>query len=396
MDLFPDLFEIAKTRLSLAERMLCETARDFIKEEWLSSKSAGGLPLVIECVRNKRFPIELVPLMGKIGFLGAMLPPEYGGAGIGPTMYGILNYEIERGDSSLRSFLSVTNGLVCHPIFAFGSEEQKRKWLPELCKGSVIGCFGLTEPEGGSDPFGNMKTRATPDGNSYIITGQKQWITNGGGIADIAIVCVYVGDEPRMLIVEKERNGFTQELIKHKTALVCSNTGNLVLEECRVPASNILPHAIGKKPIYSCLNKARYGIAWGAMGAAADCYNVALDYAMWRKIAKYQLIQDMLVTMLGLITRGQCFCIQLSHLLESEHDIPEHIQISLAKLLDVKWAIEVADLACGILGSAAVDDLKSPQRHHDNLMLAVRTYEGTPEMQKLSIGKYITGIDAIQ
>jgi glutaryl-CoA dehydrogenase len=312
--------------------------------------------------------------------------------------YGLVMQECERGDSGVRSFVSVQSALVMYPIHEFGSDEQKNMWLPALAKGEKLGCFGLTEPQFGSNP-GGMLTRARKDGNDYILNGEKMWITSGT-IADVAIIWAKVDDEEgrvRGFLVEKDRPGFSAYDIHGKWSLRASVTSGLSLQDVRVPASNLLPKSGGLKSALMCLNQARYGIAWGAVGAAMSCYDTALQYSLERKqfrnmpIAGHQLVQEKLVWMISEITKAQLLILQVGRLKDEKKVGHQHI--SMAKRNNVWMALECARLARDILGANGVADDYPVMRHMMNLE-SVKTYEGTHDIHALVIGSHITGIDA--
>lgn len=372
------------------ERLARDTARQFVEQEYL--------PVVTEHFRNGTFPVELARRVGELGFYGSNLPQEYGCAGLNNVSYGLINLELERGDSGLRSFISVQSGLVMYPIHAFGSEEQKRHWLPRLAKGEAIGCFGLTEPDFGSNPAG-MLTRAVPVAGGYRINGTKRWITNGG-VADVAVVWAKVpgegGEVVRGFLVERGRPGFSTREMQGKFSLRASITSELFFEDCVVPAENILPGVAGMRGPLSCLTQARYGIAWGAIGAAIACYECARDYArervmFSRPIAGYQLVQAKLVTMITEITKALLLCLRLGRLKDAGRMRPE--QVSMAKMNNVSQSLHIARLARDILGANGIIDEYPVIRHMLNLE-TVNTYEGTEDVHRLIIGKDITGWDA--
>ncbi|HVM95351.1 MAG TPA: acyl-CoA dehydrogenase family protein, partial [Candidatus Acidoferrales bacterium] len=317
--------------LSDEERMIRRTVRDFVDRE--------ALPEIEEHNARESFPRQLIPRMAELGLFGANLK-GYGCAGFNNIAYGLICQEMERGDSGLRSMVSVQGSLCMHPIHAFGTEEQKQRWLPAMAAGKAIGCFGLTEPDHGSDP-GGMETRARPDGNQYIVTGVKRWITNGS-IADIAIVWAKTSDGIRGFLVEADRPGFSTRDIKNKFSLRASITSELVLDEVRIPRENMLPGVQGLKGPFSCLTQARYGIVWGAMGAAMTCYHTALEYAKDRTqfdkpLASFQLVQNKLVHMVTEITKGQLLAFRLGQLKDQGKLRPE--QVSMAKRNNVGNAL---------------------------------------------------------
>ncbi len=383
----PDYYGITEL-LNEDELLIQKTAHEFVQNEFS--------PLIQEHFRKGTFPINIIPKMGKLGLLGSNFPEEFGGAGATNVAYGLIMQELERGDSGLRSFASVQSGLVMYPIWRFGSEEQKINWLPKLSKGDAIGCFGLTEPEFGSNP-GGMLTRSKRDGDNWILNGTKMWITNGS-IADVAVV--WAKDEEgtiRGFLVEKEAEGFSSPEMHGKLSLRASVTSELVLDNVVVPESNRLPIAEGLKAPLSCLSQARYSIAWGAIGAAIDCYETALEYSKDRRqfskpIAAYQLTQNKLVDMLQEITKAQLLAIQIGRLKDKGKE--NFTQISMAKRNNVAMARDIARSAREILGANGITDDYPIMRHIMNLE-SVYTYEGTHEMHTLIIGKDITGFDAI-
>ncbi|MCS6936916.1 MAG: acyl-CoA dehydrogenase family protein [Candidatus Bipolaricaulota bacterium] len=373
--------------LTPEQRLIRNTVRQFVDEE--------VLPIIKESFEAGRFPTQLIPKMAKLGLLGATLK-EYGGAGIDAIAYGLAMQELERGDSGVRSFCSVQNGLVIYPIYTFGSPEQKERWLPKLIRGEAVGCFGLTEPEHGSDP-GAMETVAKRDGNYFILNGTKAWITNAT-LADVAIVWAKLDGVIRGFLVERGTKGFSAAKIEHKLSMRASDTGELYLNDCRVPKENLLPHAEGLKSPLMCLNQARYGIAWGAVGAAMACYEEALQYAKERiqfnkPIASFQLVQQKLVEMLTEITKAQLICYRLGQLKEANQ--VKHTQISLAKRNNVAMALRCAHLARDILGANGITLDYHAMRHLVNLE-TVYTYEGTHDIHTLILGSDITGIESFR
>ncbi len=384
-----DYYEIDEL-LSEEERLSRDTARSFVENEYL--------PVVTEHFRRGTFPVELSKKVGELGFFGSNLPTEYGCAGLNNVAYGLINQELERGDSGLRSFVSVQSGLVMYPIFAYGSEEQKRKWLPAMAAGDALGCFGLTEPDFGSNPNG-MLTRAEPVAGGFKLNGTKRWITNGD-VADVALVWAKVptGDktETRGFLVERGTPGFSTREMEGKFSLRASITSELFMEDCTVPEDAMLPGVATMRGPLSCLTQARYGISWGALGAAQACYDCALDYARERvmfskPIAGYQLVQAKLVRMITEITKGQLLCLRLGRLKDSGKMRPE--QVSMAKMNNVSNALEIARMARDILGANGIIDEYPVIRHMLNLE-TVNTYEGTEDVHRLIIGKDITGWDA--
>src|SRR5688572_29001964 len=372
--------------LSDEEKMVRETVRSFASEK--------VVPIIDKHFEDATFPMDLIPEMANLGIYGANLPEEYGCAGMNNVAYGLVMQELERGDSALRSFASVQGALVMYPIHAFGSEEQKRYWLPKLAKGEKIGCFGLTEPDHGSDP-GGMITRAVKKGDRWILNGAKSWITNGT-IADVAVVWAKVDEDVRGFLVESGTRGFTAPEIKHKLSLRASITSQLIFEECSIPAENILPKSGGLKSPLMCLNQARYGIAWGGLGAAMACYHSALEYSKSRiqfnrPIGGFQLVQEKLVYMLTEITKGQLLALQLGRLKDAGK--LHFSQTSLGKRNNVAIAVETARLARDILGANGIS-LEFPVIRHMCNLESVKTYEGTHDIHTLILGQEITGIAA--
>ena len=377
------------TLLTDDERLVRDTTRKFIEDNLI--------PIIEECNRAGRFPRELVKPMADLGFFGANLK-GYGCAGMSNVEYGLVTQELELGDSGVRSFVSVQSALVMYPIFAFGSEEQKQTWLPAMQKGEKLGCFGLTEPDFGSNPSG-MRTRARRVGKEYVLNGEKMWITSGS-IADVAVIWAKVEDEEntiRGFLVETDRHGFRAEDIHGKWSLRASVTSSLSLQDVHVPESNLLPGTGGLKSPLKCLNQARYGIAWGAVGAAMACYDCALQYSLFRKqfhdepIASRQLVQEKLAWMISEITKAQLLALQVGRLKDKDASGPQHI--SMAKRNNVWMALECARMARDILGANGVADEYPIMRHMMNLE-SVKTYEGTHDIHTLIIGQSVTGIDA--
>jgi glutaryl-CoA dehydrogenase len=375
--------------LSDDERMARDTARQFIEDNLV--------PIIEECNREGRFPRELVPQMGQLGFFGANLH-GYGCAGMSNVEYGLVMQEFERGDSGVRSFVSVQSALVMYPIFTFGSDEQKDYWLPQLATGEKLGCFGLTEPDFGSNP-GGMRTRAEKSGDEYVLSGEKMWITSGS-IADVAIIWAKVDDEEgrvRGFLVETDRPGFTAYDVHGKWSLRASVTSGLSLQDVRVPAANLMPGTSGLKSPLMCLNQARYGISWGAIGAAMSCYDTALQYSLLRKqfrdepIASHQLVQEKLTWMISEISKAQLLSLHVGKMKDEGKVGHEHI--SLAKRNNVWMALECARMARDILGGNGITDDYPIMRHMMNLE-SVKTYEGTHDIHALIIGQSVTGIPA--
>ena len=372
--------------LSEEEKMVRGTVRDFVDE--------NVVPIIEKHFEEATFPTQLIPEMADLGMFGANLPEEYGCAGMNNVAYGLVMQELERGDSGLRSFASVQGALVMYPIFTFGSEEQKRAWLPKLASGDKIGCFGLTEPDHGSDP-GRMITRATKKGDRWVLNGAKSWITNGS-VADVAVVWAKVDDQVRGFLVERGTKGFIAPEIKHKMSLRASITSQLIFEDCEIPEENRLPKAEGLKSPLMCLNQARYGIAWGALGAAMACYQAALDYSKSRiqfdrPIGGFQLVQEKLVCMLTEITKGQLLALQLGRLKDAGK--LHFTQTSLAKRNNVAFALETARMARDILGANGIS-LEFPVIRHMCNLESVKTYEGTHDIHTLILGQEITGLNA--
>ncbi len=370
------------------EKMVQKLTRDWITEKFL--------PIIKECFDKAKFPKDIIPQLAELGLLGIKVKSIYGGSEMSNVAYGLICQELERGDSGLRSFVSVTNSLVAYPIETFGSEEQKKLWLPKLAKGEKIGCFGLTEPDAGSDP-GSMKTTAIKDGDSYVISGIKTWITNGS-IADVAIIWAKTEEGIRGFLVEKGKKGFSSKKIPYKYSLRASVTSELVLDEARVPIENMLPEAKGLKAPLMCLNEARYGIAWGVLGAAVDCYEAALNYVKTRiqfgkPIASFQLVQQKLVEMVNEITKAQLLALRLGRL--KDEGRARHQQISLAKMNNVAMALKIARDARDLLGANGICIDYSVIRHMLNLE-SVYTYEGTNSVHLLTVGEDITGISAFR
>lgn len=374
--------------LLTAEHKLVRSAvRNFVKRE-IS-------PIVEEYAQRGEFPAHLVPKFGQIGVFGSTIPTQYGGGGLDQISYGLMTQEIERGDSGCRSCVSVQSSLVMYPILAFGSEAQKQTYLPRLATGELLGCFGLTEANHGSDP-GGMETNFIERSDYYLLNGSKLWITNGP-IADIAIV--WARNEQgkiRGMIVERGMEGFTTNEIGNKWSLRASTTGELVFQDVRVPKENLLPEAFGLKSALKCLDQARYGIAWGALGAAMECYEVARRYALERlqfdkPIASFQLVQKKLAEMLTDITQAQLLCWRLGML--KNEDKASTAQISLAKRNNIEMALRTAREARQILGAMGITGDFPVMRHLMNLE-SVSTYEGTHDIHLLILGAEITGIPA--
>ena len=375
--------------LSEDELLVRDNTRKWVEE--------NVIPIIEQCNRDGRFPRELVEPMAELGFFGANLK-GYGCAEMSNVEYGLVMQELERGDSGLRSFVSVQSALCMYPIYAFGSEEQKQKFLPGMQQGKILGCFGLTEPMFGSNP-GGMRTRARKDGNEYVLNGEKMWITSGS-IANIAIVWAKVedeGDRIRGFIVETDRPGFKADDVHGKWSLRASVTSGLAMSDVRIPATNILPKTEGLKNALMCLNQARYGIGWGGIGAAMACYDTALQYSQirrqWRDqpIASHQLVQEKLVWMISEITKAQLLALQVGRLKDGGK--VAHYHISMVKRNNIWMALECARMARDILGANGIADDYPIMRHMMNLE-SVKTYEGTHDVHGLIIGAHITGVEA--
>jgi len=368
------------------ELLVRETARRFVDERLI--------PLIRDCFRHGRFPKELIPEMASLGFLGANLE-GYGCAGMSNVEYGLIMQELERGDSGLRSFVSVQGALVMYPILSYGSEEQKQRWLPPLQSGAAIGCFGLTEPGFGSNPAG-MLTRARHDGSSWVLSGEKTWITNGS-VADVALIWARAEDGIRGFLVERGTPGFTASEIHGKLSMRASVTASLKLDDCRLSDSALLPSAHGLKAPLSCLTQARYGIGWGVLGAAMDCYETARSYSIERKqfdgrpIASHQLVQAKLADMITEITKAQLLALQVGKL--KDQGQAEAAHISMLKRNNVAMALECARQSRDLLGANGIMDEYPIMRHMCNLE-TVKTYEGTDHIHALVIGEQVTGIAA--
>ena len=376
------------------ELLVRRTARDFVEDNLI--------PIIEDCFREGRFPRELVPQMGEMGFFGATIE-GYDCAGMSNVEYGLVMQELERGDSGLRSFVSVQSALVMYPIYTFGSEEQKKTWLPALASGKKLGCFGLTEPGFGSNP-GGMTTRARKSGDEYILNGEKMWITSGT-ISDVAVIWAKLegegagggNDSVRGFLVETDRPGFSAQEVHGKWSLRASSTSGLSLQDVHVPAVNMLPGAKGLKGPLMCLNQARYGISWGAIGAAMDCYSTALQYSKIRKqfhdqpIASHQIIQEKLVWMASEISKAQLLALHVGRLKDA--GTVGHQHISMAKRNNVWMALECARMARDILGANGITEDYPIMRHMMNLE-SVKTYEGTHDIHTLILGQHLTGIAA--
>ena len=371
------------------ELLVRDTTRRFVEE--------NVVPIIEQCNRDARFPRELAKPMANLGFFGASLK-GYGCAGMSAVESGLITQELERGDSGIRSFASVQSSLVMYPIYTFGTDEQKNKWLPAMAKGEKMGCFGLTEPDFGSNPSG-MRTRAKKVGNEYILNGEKMWITSGS-ISDVAVIWAKSEEHNnriRGFLVETDRPGFKADDIHGKWSLRASVTSGLSLQDVRIPAENLMPGTDGLKSPLACLNQARFGIGWGVIGAAMSCYDTALQYAKVRKqfrdqpIASHQLVQEKLAWMITEITKAQLLALQVGRLKDAGKAGYQHI--SMLKRNNVWMALECARLARDILGGNGIADDYPVIRHMMNLE-TVKTYEGTHDIHTLVLGEYITGISA--
>jgi glutaryl-CoA dehydrogenase len=368
------------------ELLVRQTARQFVEDR--------VLPVIRDCFRDARFPRELIPEMGRLGFFGANLE-GYGCAGMSNVEYGLLMQELERGDSGLRSFASVQGALVMYPIYTYGSEEQKQRWLPRLQSGEALGCFGLTEPDFGSNPAG-MRTNARKDGNAWVLNGEKTWITNGT-LADVAVVWARAEDGIRGFLVERGTPGFSTSDIHGKWSMRASVTSSLSFADCRVSAAQMLPAAKGLKGPLGCLSQARYGIGWGAVGAAMDCYETARQYSVLRKqfddrpIASHQLVQEKLANMITEITKAQLLAVHCGRLKDQKRLDPAHV--SMLKRNNVSIALDCARLSRDLLGANGITDEYPIMRHLCNLE-TVKTYEGTDHIHALVIGERVTGVAA--
>ncbi len=380
-----DFLEL-ESELAEDERMVRDAVRGWVSERYL--------PIVAEHFEAGTFPTELTPELGELGVFGSNLPEEYGCAGLNNVAYGLICQELERGDSGLRSYVSVQGALVMYPIFTFGSEEQKRHWLPKLASGQAIGCFGLTEPDFGSNPAG-MLTTARRDGDGWVLDGRKMWITNGT-IADVAVVWARTDDGIRGFLVPKEADGFSAPEQKRKFSLRASITSELVLQDVRVPADALLPGSTGLKSALMCLSAARYGIAWGALGAALACFDEALGYSQERIIfdrplGAFQLAQKKLADMATDITLGQLMALRLGRLKDEGRATPQ--MVSMAKRNNVHKALEISRVCRDMLGANGISLEYQVGRHLCNLE-SVFTYEGTHDIHTLAIGEAVTGLRA--
>ena len=380
-----DLYDV-RSLLSEEEQMVKDSVARFTDER--------VLPIIGDCFDKGRFPQELILEMAELGLLGSSLPTEYGCAGMNAVSYGLICQELERGDSGIRSFASVQSSLCMYPIYAYGGEEQRKRWLPDMAAGKVIGCFGLTEPHGGSDPA-NMKTHARRDGGDWLINGAKMWITNGN-LAHVAIVWAQTDDGIQGFLVEKGMPGFAAQEIHRKMSLRASVTSGLFFDNVRVPDANRLPNVKGLKGPLGCLTQARYGITWGPIGAAIACLKEAVEYSKTRvlfnrPIAATQSVQMKLADMARRITQAQLLSLQLGRLKDAGRMQPT--QVSLAKWNNVRMALDIAREARDILGGAGITTEYCPIRHALNLE-SVITYEGTQTVHELVVGRELTGINA--
>jgi len=388
MPTFPgvDYLDLDST-LNDEELLARQTARQFVDEE--------VIPIIEQHYSDATFPLALVPKLGELGFFGSNLK-GYGCAEMSNVAYGLVMQELERGDSGLRSFASVQSGLVMYPIYTYGSEAQKDKWLPRLQSGKAIGCFGLTEPQFGSNP-GGMLTRAVRHGDCYVLNGEKMWITSGS-IADVAVIWAKCEDNRvRGFLVEKGTKGLSARDVHGKLSMRASITSGLSMSDCEVPAENLLPGVDGLRGPLSCLTQARYGIGWGAIGAAMACYDTALQYTKSRKqfankpLASHQLVQDKLAWMITEISKAQLLALHVGHLKDGARLHPSHV--SMLKMNNVWVAREVARMSRELLGANGIVEDYCVMRHMNNLE-SVYTYEGTNDIQRLIIGERITGLSA--
>ena len=384
---FPGVdYLLIDSQFSEQELMVRQTARQFTDER--------VLPVIRDCFREGRFPCELIPEMGRLGFFGANIE-GYGCAAMSNVEYGLIMQELERGDSAVRSFSSVQGGLVMYPILTYGSEEQKQRWLPQMQSGAALGCFGLTEPGFGSNPAG-MLTRAKREGACWVINGEKTWITNGS-VADVAIVWARTDEGIRGFLVEKGTPGFASSDLHGKLSMRASVTSSLSFTDCRVPESALLPRAKGLKAALGCLTQARYGIGWGVIGAAMDCYETARSYSLVRKqfddkpIASHQLVQEKLADMITEITKAQLLALHVGRLKDQGKIEPAHI--SMLKRNNVGIALDCARNSRDLLGGNGIMDEYPVMRHMCNLE-TVKTYEGTDHIHTLVIGERVTGVAA--
>lgn len=380
----PDFFDI-ESLLSDDERQVRDAVARFVDDR--------VLPIIADCFEHERFPSELVPEMASMGLFGPTFE-DYGCAGLNNVAYGLIMQELERGDSGIRSFASVQSGLCMYPIHTWGSPEQKEAWLPRMAKAEAIGCFGLTEPDGGSDP-GKMKTHAEKRGGDWVINGAKMWITSGT-VADVAIVWAMTDEGLRGFLVEKGTPGYTSRDIAHKFSLRASITSELFFDNCKIPLENQLVGAEGLKAPLGCLTQARYGITWGGIGAAMACYQEALEFCRQRvlfgsALIEKQHMQVRLADMLRRITTGQLLALQLGRL--KDQGKMHHTHVSMAKWNNVRLALDIAREARDILGAGGISVECCPIRHSMNLE-SVITYEGTETIHQLIVGRELTGVAA--
>lgn len=381
----PDYFDISSL-LTEEERLIRSTVREFVDAEII--------PIIDDHYLAGTFPRELVARCGELGIFGTTIPEEYGGGGMNSVTYGVVNQELERGDSGIRSMVSVQSSLVMYPIWQFATEEKKREWLPKLASGEALGCFGLTEPDFGSNP-GGMITTARETESGYVLNGAKMWITNGT-LADVAVVWAKLDGVVRGFLVDRGTPGFTAPEMKGKHSLRASVTSELVFQDCEIPKENIFPDVKGLRGPFSCLNQARFGISWGAIGAAVACYDSAMEYATSRiqfdgPIARFQLVQQKLVWMLNEITKAQLLSYRLGRMKDDGTWTPQ--QVSMAKRNNVWMALEVARMSRDIHGANGILGEYPVMRHMANLE-SVKTYEGTHDIHTLIIGADITGHQA--
>lgn len=381
-------FLLLDLQLTADERLIRDNVREFVANT--------VTPLMAQAFEEGLYPRHLTQSLAQLGVFGMTLPQEFGCAGANYTSYGLVCQELEYGDSSVRSFVSVQSSLVMYPIWQYGTEEQKKHFLPQLARAELIGCFGLTEADSGSDP-GSMKTTATPVKDGFILNGSKMWITNGD-IADIAIIFAKTPEGIRAFILEKNTPGFIQNEVKHKMSLRASHTGELVFNDCFIPHTHYLPGShIGLAAALKCLTQARFGIAFGAMGAAQACYDTALEYCQTRQqfnqpIGSFQLVQKDLVEMLAEIVKAQTLNLQLARLMDQNQ--AHYAMISLAKMNACREALMIARSARNLLGANGIS-LEYPVIRHMNNLESVFTYEGTDNIHHLIVGRYITGLDAL-
>jgi glutaryl-CoA dehydrogenase len=374
------------SQLNEQELLVRQTARRFVDER--------VMPVIRDCWREGQFPSQLIPELGELGFLGANLE-GYGCAGMSNVEYGLIMQELERGDSGIRSFVSVQGALVMYPIYTYGTEDQKQRWLPRLQSGEAIGCFGLTEPGFGSNPAG-MLTSARRDGSDWVLNGEKTWITNGT-VADVAVVWARTDAGIQGFLMERGTRGFTAPEIHGKLSMRASVTSSLSFSDCRIPEENVLPGAKGLKTALACLTQARYGIGWGVIGAAMDCYETARQYTLVRKqfddrpIATHQLVQEKLAWMITEITKAQLLALHAGRLKDQKKLDPAHV--SMLKRNNTAMALECARLSRDLLGANGIMDEYPIMRHMCNLE-TVKTYEGTDHIHALVIGERVTGVPA--